>query len=168
MKKKKRMLEQYKTWIWSVVAIIVMLIIGALCSGCETVRYITVPEVHEEHHWHTDSIIKNDSVIRETQTTIQQLDSAAMAQYGIKLENAERAWLVKTKELERIVQELMAKSEQKDSVHDTIPIPYPVEVEVPAKLTWIQQAKQHLANMTLTFIVLWILFFLVRTYIFRR
>jgi hypothetical protein len=127
-----------------------------------------VPEVHEEHHWHTDSIIKNDSVIHETQTTIQQLDSAAMAQYGIKLENAERAWLVKTKELERIVQELMAKSEQKDSVHDTIPVPYPVEVEVPAKLTWIQQAKQHLANMTLTFIVLWILFFLVRTYIFRR
>lgn len=168
MKKKKRMLEQYKTWIWSVVAIILMLIIGALFSGCETVRYITVPEVHEEHHWHTDSIIKNDSVIRETQTTIQQLDSAAMAQYGIKLENAERAWLVKTKELERIVQELMAKSEQKDSVHDTIPMPYPVEVEVPAKLTWIQQAKQHLANMTLKFIVLWILFFLVRTYIFRR
>lgn len=158
------MLEQYKTWIWSVVAIIMMLIIGALCSGCETVRYITVPEVHEEHHWHTDSIIKNDSVIRETQTTIQQLDSAAMAQYGIKLENAERAWLVKTRELERIVQELMAKSEQKDSVHDTIPMPYPVDVEVPAKLTWIQQAKQHLANIVLWFIAIYVVIFFVRRY----
>ena len=150
------------------VAIIVMIIIGALCSGCETVRTITVPEVHEEHHWHTDSVIQHDSTYHETTTTIMQMDSAQMAQYGIRLASAERAWLVKTRELERIVQELMAKSEQKDSVHDTIPVPYPVEVEVPAKLTWIQQAKQHLANMTLTFIVLWILFFLVRTYIFRR
>lgn len=168
MKKKKRMLEQYKTWIWSVVGIAVCIVLGALLSGCSLTKYVPVPEVHTEHHWHTDSVFQRDSVVKESLTTVMQLDSAAMAAYGIRLQKAERAWLVKTKELERIVQELMAKSEQKDSVHDTIPVPYPVEVEVPAKLTWVQQAKQHLANMTLTFIVLWILFFLVRTYIFRR
>ena len=152
MKKKKIMLEQYKTWIWSVVAIILMLIIGALCSGCETVRYITVPEVHEEHHWHTDSVIQHDSTFHETTTTIMQMDSAQMAQYGIRLASAERAWLVKTKELERIVQELMAKSERKDTVHDSIP--YPVKEIVIQEPAWVVKGRRYMASIVLCLIAI--------------
>ena len=57
----------------------IMVALWFLCS-CTTTRYVTVPEVHEQHHWHTDSVHKTDSVIHEKQTTIRELDSAAMAQ----------------------------------------------------------------------------------------
>lgn len=70
-----------------------------------------------------------------------QLDSAAMAKYGIQLKSAERAWLVKTQEMERIINELMAKSEVRDTVRDSIPKPYPVEVikEVEKPRSWFEK-----------------------------
>ena len=77
-----------------------------------------------------------------------QLDSAAMAKYGIQLKAAERAWLVKTEELRRQIERLEAMSVSKDSVHDSIPVPYPVEVirEVPAELTWWQQTRMDIGG----------------------
>ena len=111
--------------------VIMMMLVGlgicCLMGSCTTTKYVTVPEVHEIHHNHTDSVIQRDSVVKETQTTVMQLDSAAMAKYGIQLKSAERAWLVKTTELEREIERLMAMSATKDSVHDSIPVPYPVE-----------------------------------------
>ena len=104
-----------------------MIAVLALLSSCTTTRVVTVPEVHEVIHHQSDTIIKKDSVIHEKETTIMQLDSAAMAKYGIQLKSAERAWLVKTTELEREIERLMAMSATKDSVHDSIPVPYPVE-----------------------------------------
>ena len=138
-------------------AILILLSFAALmmCGlmfSCKTVEYVEMPSQHTEHHWHTDSVVKTDSVIREKETTIMQLDSAAMAQYGITLKAAERAWLVRTAEMERQIQMLMQMSQQKDSVHDTIPYPVEVVKEVPADLTWWQQTRLHLAN-----IVLWLL-----------
>ena len=132
-------------------AIILGLVICALFSSCKSVEYVTVPEVHNEHHWHTDSVHQTDSIIRETQTTIMQLDSATMARYGIQLKSAERAWLVKTQEMERQIQMLMQMNMQKDSVHDTVPVPVPVIKEVPAELTWWQHFRISLAN-----ILLWV------------
>ena len=117
---------------WAVVYIFTMWI---MFSSCTTTKVVTVPEVHEIYHNQTDTVIKQDSVIRETQTTIMQLDSAAMAQYGIKLKAAERAWLVKSKELERQIERLMAMSATKDSVHDSIPYPVEVIKEVPRKVS---------------------------------
>lgn len=128
-----------------------MLMCGLMMS-CKTVEYVEMPSHHTEHHWHTDSVMKTDSVIHEKETTIMQLDSAAMAQYGITLKAAERAWLVRTAEMERQIQQLMQMSQQKDSVHDTIPYQVEVVKEVPADLTWWQQTRLHLAN-----IVLWLL-----------
>lgn len=104
-----------------------MVVALALLSSCTTTRVVTVPEVHEVIHHQSDTVIQKDSVIHEKETTIMQLDSAAMAKYGIQLKSAERAWLVKTTELEREIERLMAMSATKDSVHDSIPVPYPVE-----------------------------------------
>ena len=73
----------------------------------------------------------------EKETTIMQLDSAAMAKYGIQLKNAERAWLVKSWELERQIEALQRLTAERDTVHDSIPVPYPVE----KRLTKWQQAK---------------------------
>ena len=150
MKKKKRMLEQYKTWIWSVVGIAVCIVLGALLSGCSLTKYVPVPEVHTEHHWHTDSVFQRDSVVKESLTTVMQLDSAAMAAYGIRLQKAERAWLVKTQEMERIIQELMAKSERKDTVHDSIP--YPVKEIVIQEPAWVVKGRRYMASIVLCLI----------------
>lgn len=132
-------LNKMRVITYCIVGILLLFVIG-LCMSCDTTKYITVPEVHEIHHHHTDSIHETDSVIKEKETTIMQLDSAAMAKYGIQLKAAERAWLVKTSELERQIERLMAMSETKDSVHDSIPVPVPVEVYVEKPLAWWQKS----------------------------
>ena len=76
-----------------------MFAVVVLASCKTTERVVTVPEVHDYHHWHTDSVKQTDSVIVEKETVVMQLDSAAMAAYGIRLEAAQQAWLVKTSEL---------------------------------------------------------------------
>jgi hypothetical protein len=96
---------------------------------------VPVESQHTEHHWHTDSVHTTDSVIMEKTTTVMQLDSAAMAKYGIELKNAERAWLVKTAELERQLQKLSSIKADTVRIVDSIQVPVPVE----KKLTKWQQ-----------------------------
>ena len=119
----------------------IMVTLWFLCS-CTTTRYVTVPEVHEQHHWHTDSVHKTDSVIHEKQTTIRELDSAAMAQYGIQIRQNEKAWLVMSNELRREIERLEVMTADRDTVRDSIPKPYPVEVikEVPRQKTILERA----------------------------
>lgn len=137
-----------------------------LMWGCRQVEYVAVPQQHTEHHWHTDSVHTTDSVITEKETTIMQLDSAEMAKYGIQLKNAERAWLVKTRELERQIQQLMQLTQTKDSVHDTIPMPYPVEVvkEVEKDLSWWQQTRMHIGGVVLWLIGIAAVVWLIKKY----
>ena len=129
----------------------VILFVLALLASCKSVEYVPVVQTNTEHHWHTDSIHEKDSTYHEKTTTIMQLDSAAMAKYGIQLQKAERAWLVKTEELQRQIERLEAMSQSKDSVHDSIPVPYPVEVirEVPAELSWWQRLRLWIGNIGL-------------------
>lgn len=127
-------------------AIIVAFLLCALFGSCTTTKYVPVIETHENHHWHTDSVKEKDSVIHETTTTIMQLDSAAMAKYGIQLKSAERAWLVQTSELERRIQELARMVQDRDTVRDSIPVPYPVTEYVEKELTWWQQLRIHLGG----------------------
>ena len=131
--------------------LLIIIAVTAACfllPSCTTTKYVPVVEKHDEHHWHTDSVIQKDSTYHEKETTIMQLDSAEMARYGIRLKQAERAWLVRTNELQRQIERLEAMSVSKDSVHDSIPVPYPVEVirEVPAELTWWQQTRMDIGG----------------------
>ena len=126
----------YRGFFWSFVMFILTMGVALFMLSCKT-EYIPVETSHTEHHWHTDSIKEVDSVIHEKQTTIMQLDSAAMAQYGIQLKNAERAWLVKSWELERQIENLQRLTAIRDTVRDTIQVPYPVE----KKLSKWQQTK---------------------------
>lgn len=148
-----------------VLAAVVVMVVLTLC-GCKSVEYVAVPQQHTEHHWHTDSVHTVDSVITEKETTIMQLDSAEMAKYGIQLKNAERAWLVKTRELERQIQQLMQLTQTKDSVHDTIPMPYPVEVvkEVEKDLSWWQQTLMHIGGVVLWLIGIAAVVWLIKKY----
>ena len=87
----------------------IMVALWFLCS-CTTTRYVTVPEVHEQHHWHTDSVHKTDSVINNQTTVIREVDSATMAQYGIRLDKAQRAWLIQNDRLQREIERLQSIS----------------------------------------------------------
>lgn len=145
-----------------------MLLAFALClflSSCKSVEYVAVPQQHTEHHWHTDSVHTTDSVIHEKETTIMQLDSAAMAKYGITLKNAERAWLVKTQEMERQIQMLLQMNMQKDSVHDTVPVPVPVIKEVPADLTWWRRVRMTLGDIAMMVLGLLALIWVTKRYL---
>lgn len=45
---------------------------------------------------------------------------------------------------------------------DSIPVPYPVEVKVPAQLTWWQQTRLRLANLSLLALALWVVALLLK------
>jgi hypothetical protein len=132
-----------------IVAVILGLLLCALLSSCTTTKYVTVPEVHEHWHHSTDTIHKTDSIIDRQTTTIREVDSATMARYGIQMKDMQRAWLIETNRLQRELSEL--RQSHTDTIHERDSIPYPVEVtkEVPAPLTWWQQARLHLANIVL-------------------
>lgn len=123
--------------------LIILLAVTADCfllPSCTTTKYVPVVEKHDDHHWHTDSVIQKDSTYHEKETTIMQLDSAEMARYGIRLKQAERAWLVRTNELQRQIERLEAMSATRDTVRDSIPYPVEVPVEVAKPLPWWKQA----------------------------
>ncbi len=105
-------------------------------AGCKT-KYIPVEVTHTEYRHTTDSVKQVDSIFHEKETVIMQLDSAAMAEYGIKLKNAEKAWLVRSKELEREIARLMAQ--KTDTVIKTDSIPVIIEKE--KELSKFQQFK---------------------------
>jgi hypothetical protein len=94
-----------------------------------------------------------DSVISEKETIVMQLDSAAMAQYGIQLKEAEKAWLVRTAELERQIQKIINLSSTNDTVRDSIPYPVEVIKEVPATLTWWQQLRINVGGIMIFLLI---------------
>jgi len=144
--------------------ITLLMLAAVVMTGCKSIEYVPVTQQHTEHHWHTDSILQTDSVITERETVVMQLDSAQMAKYGIQLKSAERAWMVKSKEIERQIQQLLQLSQTKDTVRDSIPVPYPVEVikEVSEELSWWQKARLTLANILLIVIGLGIVWGIYR------
>lgn len=135
---------------------IIFAALGIMLTACTTTKIVTVPEVHEVHHHHTDSIHQIDSVIREHQTTIMQLDSAAMAAYGIQLKAAERAWLVKTQQLERAIQNLSRLRSDTVILRDSVPVPVPVVKEVERHLTKIEKSLMGVGLFALMALVVFI------------
>lgn len=118
------------------VAGIVVFVVALFC-GCKTVEYVPIETSHNEYHNHTDSVIKSDTLIREKNTIIRELDSAAAAQYDIRLKNAERAFLIQTKEFEKQIQKLLEQKSDTVTKSDTIQVPVPVE----RKLSQWEQVK---------------------------
>ena len=161
--------ERMKAGCLQLASYLVMIFIGlllcALFSGCATTKYVPMPEVHTEHHWHTDSVKERDSVHTENTTIIRELDSAAMARYGIQMQANQRAWLVLQREMEQRLRELEHMTAQRDTVHDSIPVPYPVEVikEVPEELSWWQRLKMKVGGAAIILCLLAFLIWVWRT-----
>ena len=98
--------------------------------GCKSVQYIPVVHTKTDSIYITqhqrDSIYLHDSIhIRETADTVL----------------IER-WYTRWRE--RIITDTLMVVQR-----DTIPQPYPVEVQVERQLTWWQQTRLHLANLVL-------------------
>ena len=149
--------------IGTVVGVIIAMVVCALLGSCTTTKYVPVTETHTEHHWHTDSVKERDSTHTERNTIIRELDSAAMARYGIQMQANQRAWLVLQREMENRLRELEHMTAQRDTVHDSIPYPVEVTKEVPAQLTWWQQTRIHIGG-----IVFWLLLLLAVIWIGKR
>lgn len=115
-------------------AFIVALLICALFGSCTTTKYVPVPE------YHTDTV----RITNHTRDSIYLSDSIYVNDFvrGDTVYKTTDRW--HTQWRERIVHDTIYQS-KRDS------IPYPVEVvkEVPAKLTWWQQTRIHLANILL-------------------
>jgi len=150
-----------------IVGFVIALAVCALFVGCTTTKDVPITETRTEHHWHTDNVNERDSVHTENTTIIREVDSAAMAKYGIQMQANQRAWLVLQREMENRLRELEHMTAQRDTVHDSIPVPYTVEKQVPAELTWWQQARIHLANILLYLILIVGIIYVGKKYIKR-
>ena len=132
-----------------IVVLFLALLLCALLGSCTTTKYVPVTETRTEHHWHTDSVRQRDSTHTERNTIIRELDSAAMARYGIQMESNQRAWLVLQREMEQRLRELEHTAATSDTVHDSIPYPVEVIKEVPAELTWWQRTQMYAGDVLL-------------------
>lgn len=115
----------------SVIAgLILGLLLCALLSGCTTTKYVPVPE------YHTDTL----RLSRNIRDSIYVHDSTYVRESGdtVTIERWHTAWR------DRIVRDTIYQSK-----HDSIPYPVEVTKEVPAPLTWWQQARLHMANVVL-------------------
>ena len=117
----------------------VTVVVLCCISSCTTTKYVPVVETHTDHHWHTDSVRQRDSTHTERETVIRELDSAAMARYGIQMQANQRAWLVLQREMENRLRELEHMTAQRDTVRDSIPVPYPVPEYVERKMSAIDK-----------------------------
>ncbi len=117
----------------------VMVVVLCCISSCTTTKYVPVVETHTDHHWHTDSVRQRDSTHTERETVIRELDSAAMARYGIQMQANQRAWLVLQREMENRLRDLEHMAAQRDTVRDSIPVPYPVTEYVERKMSAIDK-----------------------------
>lgn len=113
-----------------------------LLAGCKTKeRIVTIETVRTDTTYITrherDSIHERDS----THVSEKQRGDTIF----VEVERLRRIYIDKTKH---------------DTIYisktDSVPTPYSVEVEVPAPLTWWQQARLHLANIVLWALGLWV------------
>ena len=105
-----------------------------LLGSCTTTEYVTVPELH------TDTLM----VMQHSRDSIYVHDSVWVSeqQRGDTILLTTTKWL--TKYIERLRHDTIYQSKT-----DSVPQPYPVEVKVPADLTWWQQLRLHVGDIAL-------------------
>lgn len=114
--------------------IIIIMVLVAMAS-CKSIKYVPVEKVQHDSIYITqhqrDSIYLRDSIhIREKGDTIR------IEQWH-------------TRYVERVVRDTLIQIER-----DTIPQPYPYEVEVPAQLSWWQQTRIRVGDVAMIAVAL--------------
>lgn len=156
--------------VYSLMAMFVMaflLLLLVISLGSCSPKVVTVPEYHTEYINRTDTFLRVDSVVHNTNTIIREAnesDSAMLAEYGIKLRNNERVLLLLRNELEKVLSEHQQSHTDTVFKTDSIRVPYPVE----KKLTWWQQTKVDFAEIIFGVLVLIIVFFVIKVVMLKR
>lgn len=111
--------------------------------GCKSTEYVPVVVRDSLEAIHNNQERGRDSLIIERNTIVREADSAMLAQYGIRLQENERAYLVLQNEIMQHIREL--ESMKNDSIVKTkeVPVPYPVVKEVEKELTKWQKFKMR-------------------------
>ena len=124
----------------SLMILAAIVIILLVCYGCTTTRYVPVIE----HR--TDTV----QITKQQRDSIWMHDSIYMHEYiqGDTTFILRDRW--HTKYIESISHDTTYISKR-----DTIPQPYPVEVEVERQLTWWQKFRLSMANLILWFLLIW-------------
>ena len=79
-----------------------------------------------------------------------------MAQYGIRLDKAQRAWLIQNDRLQREIERLQSISNTSDTVRDSIPVPYPVEKLVPRERSKVECGLIAVGILSLMILILYV------------
>ena len=129
---------------YTCITLLVAVLLCALLSGCTTTKYVTVPE------YHTDTLrvvkVQHDSLVLKDSVYIHEKGDTVLIE----------KWHTQYRDRWRTDTIYQSK-------HDSIPYPVEVVKEVPAKLTWWQQTRLHLAN-----ILLWLLALLAVIYVGKK
>lgn len=125
-----------------------------LClTGCKAKeRVVMVETVRTDTAYITQ--LQRDSIYIQDSTHVSE------QQRGDTLYISTTKW--RTKYVERISHDTTYMA-----THDTIPQPYPVEVEVEKRLTWWQQTRLHLANIVLYALAIFVAVWAVRLWMRR-
>lgn len=114
---------------------IIMILALLAMAGCKTVKYVPVEKVQHDSIYITqhqkDSIYLHDSI-----HIMEKADTILIEKWH-------------TKYVEKQVRDTLIQIER-----DTIPQPYPYEVEVPAQLSWWQQTRIRVGDIALIAVAL--------------
>lgn len=125
--------------------LLALAVVIMMLTGCTTIRYVPVVE----HRTDTVQITRQqrDSIWLHDSISVKEKDDT------IRIEK----W--HTKYIESISHDTTYISKR-----DTIPCPYPVEVEVEKQLTWWQKFRLNMANLILWFLLIWGVALGIKTY----
>lgn len=132
---------------------IIFCIIISLLAGCSTPEPVIIEKVRTEYKTKHDTLIKTDSVIDRQTTIIREVDSSVMADYGIRLDQFQRAWLIEVNRLQNEKNTLLKSRGDTQILRDSIPVPYPVVKRVPRELTKWQKIKIKVGEFSLIIII---------------
>ena len=124
----------------------VVLIVGIVClllMGCKHIEYVSVPEVHTEYVYKTDSFVQRDSVYINDSVFIR--------------EKGDTVWVEKFKTIYR---DRFRDIVSVDTVLKCDTIPQIVEVEKP--LTWWQEKKIEFGELAMFFMAVLLVFVVLK------
>ena len=125
---------------FALVGAIVCIVWLLIFNSCTTVRYVPVVE----HR--TDTV----QITKQQRDSIWLHDSIYMHEYS----NGDTVYMLRDRWHTKYIESLRHDTTY-ISKRDTIPCPYPVEVEVEKELTWWQRFRLSMANLILWFLLIW-------------
>lgn len=136
-----------------IAGVVAALLLCALFASCTTTKYVPVVE-------HRTDTLRLTQTVRDSIYLSDSIYVSDFVRDDTVYKTVDR-W--HTRYVERTRTDTIRQSRT-----DTIPMPYPTIKEVPAELTWWQQARLHLANIVLILLAVACIVWAVRLYLKNR